>query len=321
MASLKDIRRRISSVKNTQQITRAMKMVAASKLRRAQAAIAGARSFSSKLQEISQPLVRQILAEQLNELSRGEAAAAAVMDQLHPLLSSKRPSDDAGSMKKKTGLVVVTADRGLCGAYNTNATKMAWRRYNELLAKGDDVVLYFVGRKGTEFFKKKGLTGHIFPDFWTGKFDLKKADTVAKFFEHRFLAGEFDALEISYTEFRSAISQTPTVKKILPMSLDVEQILTEKPVNGKLPTKAVYEPSPKELVAKIMPEQLRMSFYAALADSLASELGSKMSSMDNATRNAGQMISGLTLQANRVRQASITTELMEIIGGAEALKG
>jgi F-type H+-transporting ATPase subunit gamma len=298
-----------------------MKMVAASKLRRAQQAIAGARSFSAKLNEISEPLIRQILSEQISALSQGEAAAAKVMDNLHPLLSSKRVSEELENTKKATGLVVVTADRGLCGAYNTNAVRMAWRRYNELLAKGDDVVLYFVGKKGVEFFKKKGLSGHSFPDFWSGKFDLKKADSVAKFFEQRFLAGNFDSLEVSYTEFRSAISQTPKVKKMLPMSLDVEQILAETPVNGKLPTKAYYEPSPKELVAKIMPEQLRMSFYAALADSLASELGSKMSSMDNATRNAGEMISGLTLQANRVRQASITTELMEIIGGAEALKG
>jgi len=323
--SLKDIRRRIGSVKNTQQITKAMKMVAAAKLRRAQNAIAGARSFSDKLQDISEDLLRDLLRDHTSELLKGDEAASKVLEKLHPLLSSQRKTDPENpdeSAKKKVALLVIASDRGLCGAYNGNMLKMGWRRYHELLASQDEEpILFLVGRRAFDFFKRRKVEGFFFDDVWVGRFDLKKADVVASTFEEKFLAGDFDTLEVCYTKFQSAISQTALVRKVLPMSIEVASIVDEQPVDGKLPTPSVVEPDRKELFSKLLPEQLRMTVYSMLADSYASEFGSRMTAMDNATRNAGDMIARLTLQSNRLRQASITTELMEIIGGAEALKG
>jgi len=323
--SLKDIRSRISSVKNTQQITKAMKMVAASKLRRAQQAIEGARSYSAKLKEISDELLGSILKEK----AANPAKAALLLPGLHALLASKMLAEgdagiDSGENSKKTiGLIVVAADRGLCGAYNTTVLKNAWKRYNELSKQENVTVkLFTVGRKGFEFFRKRGVIGVNFENFWSGRFEVSRADQVTKAVTEQFMAGELQEVQIIYTQFQSALTQVVQEKKILPMALSVEELYEEKPVqDGKIEAPYIVEPKATELFAQLLPVQLRMQMYAYLADSLASELGAKMTAMDSATRNAADMISKMSLQANRLRQAAITKELMEIIGGAEALKG
>lgn len=306
MATLKDIRRRIVSVKNTQQITKAMKVVAASKLRRAQQAIAGARPFAEKLEAMSGRI--------LQELGQG----GRDLSKIHPLLKPAYVGSE--DKPKKVALVIVSADRGLCGAYNSNILKFAWKRYLEL--KSDlnvEVETYFVGRRGYDFFTKRGATGLWFEEVWTGKFSALKSDKVAKVFVDKFLAGEVHEVEAVYTEFRSALVQILSRKTLLPLAVTV----AADPTSGseELTSPYIYEPAKEKLLGALLPKQVQTQFYRVFADGLASELGARMTAMDNATRNAGKMISSLTLQANRVRQASITTELMEIIGGAEALKG
>lgn len=312
MASLKDIRRRIGSVKNTQQITKAMKMVAAAKLRRSQQAVAGARPFAQKLEELTKRLV--------SEISASKAEGFRLAD-IHPLLKK------AEGTPERVALIVVSSDRGLCGAYNTNAGKMGVRRYTELKEQGKEVHVVFAGKKAAELCKRRGMTGEILPSFWSGKFTVQKSDALTNEYISKFLAGDFTSVEVVYTQFRSAISQQPAVKQVLPLAVEVAAVedtkgskkTAEEPV---LALPFLYEPKDKvEILAEVLPMQVRTQFYRCFVDSLASEFGAKMTSMDNATRNASQMISKLTIEANRIRQASITKELMEIIGGAEALKG
>jgi F-type H+-transporting ATPase subunit gamma len=317
VANLKDIRRRIASVKNTQQITKAMKMVAASKLRRAQMAIAGARGYSSKLSEMGDSL--------LADLIKPRGAAGSIESQmlnLHPFYRAMKNAEEG--TKPRIALVVVSSDRGLCGAYNTNILKLGLSRRNELLATAD-VQLIVVGRKAKEFFARRKIESVTYDDFWAGRFDLKKAQKLTQSLVEQFIAGEIDAVEICYTEFRSVLSQKATYKRLLPVQADVsalEGIVTEKQVpETDAKTAAYIDGTKRDLLSKILPEQVRISCYSVLAECLASEFGSRMSAMDAASRNAGEVIQKLTLQANRVRQAAITTELMEIIGGAEALKG
>ncbi len=324
MASLKDIRRRIASVKNTQQITKAMKLVAASKLRRAQMAIAGARPFANKLEQLSSTILSDILSSSsISDPKKIED----FLKGLHPLLQTRAHGEDTfETHKKKLAFFVISSDRGLCGAYNSSVLKFAWKHYNEMLADPKlEVSLFFAGRRGADFFAKRGVRGGLFEDVWAGKFNSTKSDTIATVLTNKFLEGEFDAVEVVYTEFKSAMTQTVTLKQILPLSVKVSSIKEASPLpNAALPTQAapyIYEPKRELLLSKLLPKQVQTQFYKVLADSLASELGARMTAMDNATRNAGDMISRLTLQANRVRQAAITTELMEIIGGAEALKG
>lgn len=323
MASLKDIRRRIGSVKNTQQITRAMKMVAAAKLRRAQQAISGARPFAEKLEEIT----GRLLAEIGSSVSSSDPAVKiAALKKLHPLLKDESAIQEGST--KNVGLVVVSSDRGLCGAYNSSILRFANNRKKELESEvGVQVHLYYIGRRANEFFTKRALKGQYFKDVWAGKFTTQKSDELAKFFVNEFLQGKLDRVEVCYTEFKSAILQVPKAKVLLPLSLDVnvhDDNLTERtnaPLAEGDKVGFIYKPGRQELLEKLLPKQVQTQFYKLLADSLASEHGARMTSMDNATRNAADMIARLTLAANRVRQASITTELMEIIGGAEALKG
>ena len=313
MASVKDIRRRIASVKNTQQITKAMKMVSAAKLRRAQQAITGARPFAAKLEEITGRILAEILASVPGMTAEKQSEALA---KLHPLLMvpGERVDDTGTSQPKKVALVVVGSDRGLCGAYNSNILKFAVKKRNELLANGNQVELFFIGKRVKEFFVKRAMPGVYFEDVWAGKFTTEKANKIAAQFVEMFLKGDVDAVEFCFTEFKSAIALIPQSKQILPLSVSVGE-------EGPLDVQFIYKPSKEELLADLLPKQVQTQVYKCLADSLASEFGARMTSMDNATKNASEMISRLTLQANRLRQAAITTELMEIIGGAEALKG
>lgn len=316
MASLKDIRRRISSVKSTQQITKAMKMVAAARLRRAQETINGARPFAEHIEALTKRIISDLAAGVEPGKSKEFLAS------LHPLLSSNR--EKSSEEKTRVALIVVTSDKGLCGGYNTNAIRNAVRHYEDLLSEENvKPELYFVGKKGYEFFRKNGIDGHWLKDFWIGTFSAGSTNAVAKFFVDKFIAGELSRVEICYTEFKSALTQTVKHKTLLPLGASedagAEEILAA--AKEDVSPEIIYKPERLKLLQKLIPKQVDMQFFKIFADSLASEFGARMTAMDSASTNAREMIASLTLEANRVRQAAITTELMEIVSGAESLKG
>ncbi|NCN26356.1 ATP synthase F1 subunit gamma [bacterium] len=317
MASVKDIRRRISSVKSTQQITKAMKMVSAAKLRRAQDLITNARPFAEKIDQLSGRLMQDLASK--TEGMKTEDAEHFLLS-LHPLLRK------ATGENPKVALVVVSSDKGLCGAYNTNAFKYAWKRYQEIRQETDQPPeLFFVGQKSFSNFRKREAKGHWYQEFWQGSFSRIKSNEVADQMIEDFKSGKFDRVEIVYTEFVSALTQNQTHRVILPMAINANELTQtsgakdEQKEDDALPF--LYKPGTKELLQRLLPAQVQTQLFRCFADSLASEFGSRMTSMDNATRNASDMIGKLTLQANRLRQASITTELTEIVSGAEALNG
>ncbi|HYT55557.1 MAG TPA: ATP synthase F1 subunit gamma [Verrucomicrobiae bacterium] len=287
MATLKAIRKRISSVRNTQQITKAMKMVSAAKLRRAQEAAVAARPYAEKMTELLKNVT------------------ARVSGEVHPLL---RASDE-----KNIDLVLFTSDRGLCGGYNANLIRAAeaFIRKNS----GDKKIeLTLVGRKGADHFRRRRAA---IVDRYIGIL-AAPADELAAEIAHkliaRFLNGETDAVYILYSRFRSALSQVPTLEKLLPIAL------TSSETEPQQLTEYLYEPGVQELLASLLPRITDVAAQRALLEATASEHGARMTAMDSATSNAAKMIGSLTLQMNRARQASITRELMEIVGTAEALK-
>jgi F-type H+-transporting ATPase subunit gamma len=290
MASLRDIRKRIKSVKSTRQITKAMKMVAAAKLRKAQEAIIAARPYASTLDQMIGDLV-----------ARSESGSVS-----HPLLT-ERPA-------KKVEVLVVTSDRGLAGGFNGNVTRQVLRYVKENHGKVD-VTITTVGRKGNDFFRVKGQPTR---KDWPGilnKMSYRNAADVAEELARRFEKGDVDAVYLCYNEFLSAISQKVTFSRLLPF-----ETTTKK---GSGPSSLVdyeYEPSKQAVLDRLVPQALNIKVYRALLESIASEHGARMTAMENATKNAGEMISSLTLFYNRTRQAAITKELMEIVSGAEALK-
>jgi F-type H+-transporting ATPase subunit gamma len=287
MATLKAIRKRISSVRNTQQITKAMKMVSAAKLRRAQEAAVAARPYAEKMTELLKNVT------------------ARVSGEVHPLL---RASDE-----KNIDLVLFTSDRGLCGGYNANLIRAAeaFIRKNS----GDKKIeLTLVGRKGADHFRRRRAA---IVDRYIGIL-ATPADELAAQIAHkliaRFLNGETDAVYILYSRFRSALSQVPTLEKLLPIAL------TSNETEAQQLTEYLYEPGVQQLLASLLPRITDVAAQRALLEATASEHGARMTAMDSATSNAAKMIGSLTLQMNRARQASITRELMEIVGTAEALK-
>ena len=311
MASLKDIRRRIGSVKNTQQITKAMKMVSAAKLRRAQDLINGARPFADKVEELTSRILRDLLKTKTDENQK----------VLHPLLRQEIVSNkEDETQKPKAYLIAVSSDKGLCGAYNTNVIKQTIKHVN-LLKNKYDVKVFCAGRKISDSLRKRGFDVETLPNFWAKPLTQSRVVAAAKSWVDDFAQGKVDLIEFSYTEFKSAISQTARTRVILPLEVKVESVDTLGTAEAAVDKGYVFKPSREELLASLLPKQVILQMYRCFADALASEFGARMSSMDNATRNASDMISDLTLLANRVRQASITTELMEIVGGAEALKG
>jgi F-type H+-transporting ATPase subunit gamma len=291
MASLRDIRKRIKSVKSSQKITKAMKLVAASKLKRAQDAIVQARPYA---QEIATVLSR--VAAQVGASGTGE---------VHPLLASREP--------RKVLLLVITSDRGLCGAFNANVLRRADRFIRENTGRFEHVEVAAVGRKGREFFAKKGSVPVRDLGVVGSAWSYAQAVSVASALSAEFTAGSLDAVFVVYNEFKSAISQRVVVQDLLPV---VQADLPESAL-----TEYVYEPSAEQVLDRLVPRYVATGLWRALLESAASEHGARMSAMDSATKNASELIAGLTLVYNRVRQAAITRELMEIIGGAEALKG
>ncbi len=299
MPSLKVIRRRITSVKNTQKITRAMKMVAAARLRRATQRITELRPYAKRTVEV------------LRSVARGASGGAD--DNVHPLLA-ERPV-------KKVLLVVFTSDRGLAGAFNSTMIRMATAKLRELTEQGLEVSLAAVGRKGRDFFRRRGATiAHEYTGLPEG--NKAKSDEIARVFIHEFTSGEFDQVLLLFSEFKSAISQKPVLQQVLPIDTGAGSTATadEAHAGPRTLVDFIYEPSREALLERLLPMYVETAVYRAMLDSSASEHGARMTAMDNATTNAKKMISTLTLQYNRARQAAITKELMEIIGGAEAIK-
>jgi len=287
MASLRDIRKRIASVKNTQKITNAMKMVAAAKLRRAEEAIKAGRPFADKMRDVLMSLA-----------SRTNPGA-------HPLMEVRPP--------KKALLILVSADRGLCGAFNSSLMRRSEAFIKEMSAKNIQVDLVTVGRKGNDYFRRRPV--QITQGFSNvmNNITYELAGEIVAVATGKFIEGEYDEAYVLYNSFRSAVTQVQTLKKLLPISREEEGA----PRQGEY----LYEPSEEELLAGILPRYIQVQVFTAMLDSVASEHGARMTAMEAATTNAEEMIYKLTLKANRMRQESITTELMEIVGGAEALKG
>ena len=298
MASLRDIRKRIRSVKNTRQITKAMKMVAAAKLRKAQDAIIAARPYAQMLDQIISDL----------------ASRAGDDNLAHPLLTS-RPV-------RRVELVLLTSDRGLAGGFNSNVIRRA-SRYLYENGNLESIRLSTVGRKGHDFFRQRGQT--IRKDFGGlyQRLNYRSAADVAEELTASFVNGEVDAVYVVYNEFISAISQKVTLQQILPL----QTFGATTPEAGAATTTGAaslvdfkYEPDRQAVLDKLVPQAVSIKLYRALLESVASEHGARMSSMENATSNATDMIAQLSLTYNRTRQAVITKELMEIVSGAEALK-
>jgi F-type H+-transporting ATPase subunit gamma len=289
MANLLDIRRRIKSVKNTQQITKAMKMVSASKLRRAQERVINARPFANKMSEV------------LTDL-----AAHTSEDFQHPLL------DQRGDQRYL--VVLVTADKGLCGAFNANLIKAAQTFLKE--NAGKDVEFIAVGRKGRDFFRRRAnVTGEFVGMTGKGRVEYGEALEIATDVIKRFTEDEtIDKVFLIFAEFKTVLTQRIVVEQLLPISQ-----ATNEEGGGAETIDYIYEQPPAEIMTRLLPRLIETQIFRALLESIASEQGARMTAMDAASKNAGELISTLTLNMNRVRQAAITREIIEIVSGAAAL--
>lgn len=296
MPSLLDLRRRIKSVKNTRQITKAMKMVAAAKLKRAQDRVTAARPFALKMSEV------------LGELS------AKIGDEFsHPLMDAR---GDA-----KYLIVLMTADKGLCGAFNSNLIKAAQVFIAESRDKNLEMIP--VGRRGRDFFRRRsvpfaneytGLTGK-------GQVEFAEAKEVAQNIIKRFTDDEtIDKVFLVFSEFKTVLSQRAVVEQLLPIGRNTDETAVANPANAETaPTEYLYEQPAAEIFSKLLPRQIETQIYRALLESIASEQGSRMTAMDSASKNAGELIDSLTLNMNRIRQAAITKEIIEVVSGASAM--
>lgn len=291
MPSLLDMRRRIKSVKNTQQITKAMKMVAAAKLKRAQDRVTAARPFAQKMSEV------------LGGLS------ARIGDEFsHPLLDARGD--------ERYLVVLVSADKGLAGAFNTNVIKATQAFLVE--NNGKKLEMVAVGRKGRDFFKRRemtltdeyvGLTG-------TGTARYEDASDIAKKIINTFTEDKtIDKVFLVYTEFRTVLSQKPVIQQLLP----IPRVADETETTGGAQAEYIYEQPPAEIFGKLLPKQVETQIYRAMLESVASEQGSRMTAMDSASKNAGELIDTLTLNMNRIRQAAITKEIIEVVSGAASV--
>ena len=285
MANLKDIKKRIGSLKNTSQITKAMKMVSAAKLRRAQEAIVAGRPYADKMQSV------------LSNLSGGVDSSA------NPLLEVREVT--------KVGVILFTSDRGLCGGFNGNLIKKMEKVAAGELA-GKEITYSFYGKKGKEYFKRRGVeavfANNTVPAGSGYDLSLDMSSSVID----AYVGGEIDELYLIYGEFESAMTQTPVFEKLLP-------IVSEEKSDDAETTDFLFEPDAAGLLEKLIPKYVASQLYRAVLETAASEHGARMSAMDSASKNAGEMIGDLTVQYNRVRQAAITTDLMDIINGAQAV--
>jgi F-type H+-transporting ATPase subunit gamma len=293
VASLKALKIRIGSVKSTQKITKAMKMVAAAKLRRAQEAAEAGRPYAERLTHVMASL-----------------ASKVTVGPQSPKLLAGTGKDDVHM------LVVATSERGLAGAFNTNIVRAARKSADKLIAQGKTVKFYLIGKKGRPVIARlyPGKIVHQVDQTHIKRVGFTDALEVAQDLTRRFEAGEFDVAHLFYARFQSALVQEPTEKQIIPVSIPV----AANDADASLAA-VEYEPDEEDILAALLPRNIAVQLFRAMLENAASEQGSRMTAMDNATRNAGDMIKRLSIQYNRARQAAITTELVEIIAGAEAL--
>ena len=296
MATLREIRRRVTSVTSTQKITKAMKMVAAAKLRRAQEALVATRPYARKMNELLRHLVTKI------------------DPSTHPLLQEREI--------KKVVLIVVSGDRGMCGAFNGNVLKAAvdhiHTHYKSYLEVPGGVRLVTVGKKAADFFAKRNYTLIASHVGIFGNLHFGHARTIIQQLAEEYRKGEFDRVEVIYNEFKSVIQQRIVVEQILPIL--PEQIQKSKDLHALAQIDYIYEPSSSEIMNVLLPKHLNFLMWRVLLESSTAEEGARMTAMNNATENAKDLIRDLTLSYNKARQASITKELLEIVSGAEALK-
>lgn len=288
MAALKDIKRKITAVSKTKQITKAMNMVAASKFKAAQTRMENFRPYASKFMDV------------LNSL------ALRVSPETHPLLAVRDP--------KRIRVICMTSDRGLCGGFNTNLIKATERFVAGKVKEGKEVSLIPVGRKGRDYFRKKAKIMNERADVF-GKFDISLAVQIAKDIIPPFIKEEYDELYLVYNEFRNVSVQRPAVVRLFPLP----SIGQEEEVDPDKRIEYIYEPSDELLLDRLLPMYVRVLIFRALVETSAGENGARMAAMDNATRNCEDMIGSLSLKYNKARQSAITAELMDIVGGTEAL--
>jgi F-type H+-transporting ATPase subunit gamma len=294
MATLKQIRRRLGSVKNTQKITRAMKLVAAAKLRRAQENMVRAKPYARRIREVIWDL---------SEHTSHEA---------HPLLQVRE--------EKKALMLIVTSDRGLCGAFNSNINRRA-ERYLKLDEGGhEEISLALIGRKGRDYFRRRQWPiANEYMEVLTAP-TFERVAEIGQDVIARFMDGGLDAVYLVYNEFKSAISQRVVVERLLPIVPEAETDSDEPHFQDLSGIEFSYEPSRDEVLKAVLPRYVNVRLYFAVLESLAAEMGARMTAMESATKNAGELLSRLTLQYNKARQASITKEMLEIVTGAEALR-
>jgi F-type H+-transporting ATPase subunit gamma len=298
MPSLIDLRRRIRAVKNTQQITKAMKMVAASKLRRAQERVMGARPYAVQMQRVLR------------------SVASRVDQSIHPLLTVREEGPES-----RTLVIIVTADKGLCGSFNTNIIK-AGASY--VLDRAQTCTLGLVGRKGKEYFSRRGYDVMFEEVGIFQKLKFEDASAIAKTAMDAFLEGQADRVMLIFNEFKSVMTQRVVIDQLLPIAhVDADAAgATAPPVPGGDPRAQVdylYEPEPQEIFNQLLPRYVEVQVYRALLESNAAFYAAQMTAMDTATKNSADMIANLTLYMNKVRQAAITREIIEVVSGAEAL--
>jgi len=296
MPSLKDLKNRIASVKSTQKITAAMKMVAASKLRRAQEQAEAGRPFAERMGRMLESLAA-------NVSSNGEG----------PKLMTGTGKQDVHL------LLVISSDRGLCGGFNGTIVREARRQIARLEGEGKTVKVMTVGRKARDQIRRTNPNAviHSYEDIGRKRLSFSEADTITTKVLEMFEAGEFDVASVIYNKFKSAMTQIVTVQQVVPFAISGDEAAAE--TGGELKAMYEFEPDEEQILADLLPKNLSIQVYRALLESAASEQGARMTAMDSATRNAGDMINKLTLTYNRTRQAVITKELIEIISGAEAI--
>ncbi|MFB3926081.1 MAG: ATP synthase F1 subunit gamma [Syntrophales bacterium] len=290
MAALRDIRRKITAVQKTKQITRAMNMVAASKLRAAQLRMENFRPYAIKFMDVLKSL------------------ALRVDPRTHPLLAVRDP--------RKIRVICMTSDRGLCGGFNSNIIKLTEKFIKDKEKDGLEISLIPVGRKARDFFRKKAKIVNAHSDVF-GKFDMSLANRIGEDVIPSFIAEEYDELYLIYSEFTNVAIQRPIAVRLLP----IPSVGMDEEIEPDKRLEYIYEPSEEALLDQLLPMYVRVLIYRALVETSAGENAARMMAMDNATNNCDEMIQSLTLTFNKTRQAAITKELMDIVGGAEALKG
>ena len=300
MANLIDIRRRIRSVKNTQQITKAMKMVAAARLRRSQDRILATRPYALEIRKVIGNLAARV-------------GGAAGDEAKHPLLES-RP-------EKRVLLVVVTGDKGLAGSFNANVLRRAGEVQTAALRAGAEVELLLLGKKGNDFFRRRSVPVRKGYSALFTNVTYAQAQEIADDIAAAYAGGQYDAVHVVYNQFKSMIAQELSQETLLPIGAGREAAAGLEPAAGAVPREYLFEPKAEEILAQLLPRYVTFQVYRILLESQAAEHAARMTAMDSATKNASEMIERLTLRYNRARQAAITTELIEVVSGANALEG